>query len=132
MMFTVKKETKKDFYPTYCKWLETHNFPAISDLLLPENVFVLYADEVPCYCIWVYFTDSKLCWIAFPASNKNVNFKKRTGGMEFLLDEVLKYCKRKKIKMVITTSGTESIMNSLLNSGFSVGDQGVNHYIKTI
>lgn len=132
MKYSVKQHSKKEFYPIYCKWLETHNFPAISDLLLPENVFVFYTDEVPCYCIWVYFTDSKLCWIAFPASNKNVNYKKRTGGMEFLLNEVLKYCKRKKILMVITTSNTETIVEPLLKSGFNEGDKGVNHYYQKL
>lgn len=132
MKYSVKQHPKKEFYPIYCKWLETHNFPAIAEILLPENVFVFYTDEVPCYCLWLYFTDSKLCWIAFPASNKNVNFNKRNCGMEFLLNEVLKYCKKKKIAMVITTSNTEKIMESLLITGFVEGDKGVNHYVKIL
>jgi hypothetical protein len=97
MEFIVHKHSKAEFYPIFCKWLEGHNFPEISDLILPENVFICYADEVPIYCIWLYRTDSKLAWLAWPASNKNVNYKKKVGGMEFLLESVLKYCKRKNI-----------------------------------
>jgi hypothetical protein len=132
MEFIVHKHSKEDFYPIFCKWLSGHSFPEINKDILPENVFVCYDDEVPIYCIWVYFTDSKLCWLAFPASNKNVNYKKKRGGLEFLLESVIKYCKRKKILTVITTSGTESIIEPLLKSGFTVGDEGVNHYLKKI
>jgi hypothetical protein len=132
MEFIVHKHSKEDFYSIFCKWLSGHSFPEINKDILPENVFVCYDDEVPIYCIWVYFTDSKLCWLAFPASNKNVNFKKKRGGLEFLLESVIKYCKRKKILTVITTSGTESIIEPLLKSGFTVGDEGVNHYLKKI
>jgi hypothetical protein len=60
MEFIVHKHSKAEFYPIFCKWLEGHNFPEISDLILPENVFICYADEVPIYCIWLYRTDSKL------------------------------------------------------------------------
>lgn len=132
MNYTVKKHSKLDFYPTYSKWVEGHNFPLVSDLILPENVFVVYNGEVPIYCIWVYFTDSRLSWVAFPASNKNVNYKQKIGGMEFLLKEVTKYCKRKKILMMITTSNTESINEALLKADFVVGDKGVNHFYKTL
>ncbi len=132
MKYTVKKHTKSEFYPIYCKWLETHNFPAISELVLPENVFVFYTEDIPCYCMWLYFTDSKLCWIAFPSSNKNVHYKKREKGMEFLINYILAYCKNKKIKMVLTTSNTDPVIESLTNTGFSIGDKGVNHYIKIL
>jgi hypothetical protein len=45
----------------------------------------LYActDEVPIYCIWLYRTDSKLAWLCLAAS-KNVNYKKKVGGMGFV------------------------------------------------
>lgn len=132
MEFIVHKHSKAEFYPIFCKWLEGHKFPIVSSLILPENVFICYADEVPIYCIWLYFTDSKLAWLAWPASNKNVNYKKKIGGMEFLLESVLKYCKRKKILTVITTSGTQTIIDPLLKVGFDLGDSAVNHYTRKI
>jgi hypothetical protein len=132
MDYVVRKHSKPSFYNTFCKWLVDHKFPVISDVILPENVFVCYVDEKPIYCIWLYFTDSKLCWIAFPASNKNIDYAYKKGGMDYLLETVLKYCKKKKILTVITTSNTKSIEDSLINSGFALGDEGVNHYLKTI
>lgn len=132
MKFTVQQHQKKDFYETFCKWLAGHNFPEINQQILPENVFVCYEDDVPIYCIWVYFTDSKLCWIAWPASNKNVNYKRKENGLRFLMETVSKYCKKKKIQIILTTSGTESIIEPLLKSGFEIGDTGINHYTKRL
>jgi hypothetical protein len=132
MEFIVHKHSKAEFYPIFCKWLEGHKFPIVSDLLLPQNVFICYSDGVPIYCIWLYFTDSKLAWLAYPASNKNVNYKKKIGGIDFLIESVLKYCKRKNILSVITTSNTQEIINPLLKSGFITLDTEVSHYLKKI
>lgn len=132
MSFSVKKHSKEEFYETFCKWLDSQNFPQINKEILPENCFVAYVDEIPCYCIWVYFTDSKLAWIAFPASNKNVSYKKKQGGLDYLINYVCDYLKRKKILTVITTSGTENVIKVLEKSGFEIGDSQINHYIKKL
>jgi hypothetical protein len=125
--FSVKKHSKEEFYEQFCKFLDLHQFPRINKDVLPENCFVCYRDDLPIYSFWVYYTDSKLMWIAFPASNKNVNYKKRIGGMEFLLEHIKEYAKRKGIITLFTTSGTESIIETLTKSGFEIGDTNVNH-----
>jgi hypothetical protein len=132
MAFKVVQKSKDEFYEVFIKWLESHRFPILNKEILPENVFVCLTDDVPCYCIWFYHTNSKLAWIAFPASNKNVNFKKREQGLTYLINEVCKYAKKKKIKTLITTSGTESVVESLLRNDFELGDNNVSHYIKKI
>jgi hypothetical protein len=128
MAFEVKKHSKEEFYDTFCKFLDDHHFPRINKDVLPENVFVCFKEEIPIYCIWVYFTDSKLMWIAWPTSNKNVNYKKRIGGMEILINHVKEYAKKKGIVTLLTTSGTDSIIQSLTNVGFEIGDKSISHY----
>ena len=132
MKFTVKQHSKEDFYETFSKWIAGHHFPPLDKRILPENVFVCYSDDIPVYCVWVYFTDSKLCWIAWPASNSNVISNRKKGGKRFLFEAVSKYCKKKKILLLLTTSSTETIIDSLLLSGFEEGDKGVNHYVKKL
>jgi hypothetical protein len=127
MAFEVKKHSKEEFYEVFSKWLDLHNFPRINKEVLPENCFVVYKDDLPIYSFWVYFTDSKLMWIAFPASNKNVNYKKRIGGMEVLIEHIKQYAKRKGIITLFTTSSTQSIIENLTNCGFEIGDTNVNH-----
>ena len=131
MSFTVKKHSKEEFYEIFCKWLETQKFPLINKEVLPENCFVCYIDETPCYSIWVYFTDSKLAWLAFPASNKNVGFKTKNGGLDFLINYVCDYLKRKKMITAFTTSATEKVVLALEKAGFDKGDQCI-HYIRKL
>lgn len=132
MSFSVKKHSKEYFYETFCKWLETQKFPLINEVVLPENCFVAYVDDIPCYCVWIYFTDSKLVWLAFPASNRNVSYKKKQGGLDYLINYVCDYLKRKKIASVITTSNTENVVKVLERTGFDLGDTNTNHYIKKL
>jgi len=132
MQYTVKKHSKEEFYDTFCKWLETQKFPLINKEVLPENVFVMYTGEIPAYCIWIYRTDSRLSWLAFPASNKNVAYKKKEGGLRFLINHVCEYLKKKKVLTVITTSGTESVIKALSENDFELGDQSVSHYTKKL
>lgn len=132
MEFVVKKHNKSEFYAIFCKWLETHKFPIVSDLWLPENVFVCYTNEIPCYCIWFYHNDAKLAHIGFPASNKNVNYKKKQGGLQHLLEYVEKYAKRKGYVTLFTTSNTESVVSTLEKCEYILGDKNVNHFFKII
>ena len=132
MEYIVRKHNKSEFYPIFVKWLESHKFPIITDLWLPENVFVCYVDEIPCYCIWFYHNDAKLTHIGWPASNKNVSYKKRQGAFDNLLEYVEKYAKRKGYVTLFTTSNTESVVNVLNKSGYVVGDENVNHYFKIL
>lgn len=131
MNYSVKKHSKEEFYDTFCKWLITQSFPLIHKDVLPENCFVMYSDEIPAYCVWVYFTGSKLAWLAFPASNKNVNYNKKKAGLEFLFNYVEDYLKKKKIKTIFTTSSTQNIIDSLSNCGYEKGDECV-HLIKKL
>lgn len=132
MVFTVKKHSKKEFYSTFCDWCEQHSFPIINSLILPENVFVCYEAKTPIYCTWAWKTDSKLLWTGFPASNKEVSFDKKIGGLDYLIEEINEYAKEQEYLTVFTTSGTESIINSLTNNGFIIGDSSVNHYFKKL
>jgi len=132
MGFVVKKRSKAEFYDIFSGWLDLHHFPRINDLVLPEFCFVAYVDDLPIYSCWFYFTNSKLAWLAFPASNKNISFKKREGGLEFLFEHISRYAKKKGIITLFTTSGTDEIIKPLLKNGFEIGDVGVSHFIKKL
>lgn len=133
MNFIVKKVPKAVFYPIYGNWCEQHGFPVITGLWLPENSFVCFNDKSePIYGIWFYHSDSKLAHIGFPISNKAIPFEQRQGGLEFLLEYVIKYAKKKKYVSVFTTSDTDAIIKTLDSKGFVLGDKGVNHYFKIL
>lgn len=134
MNFQVKKHSKEEFYPEFCRLLDLHHFPRINDKVLPELAFAVYnEDGIVLYSFWFYFTSSKgLAWLAFPVSNNVMPYKKREGAFEFLLEQISNYAKKKGILTLFTTSNTEGIIQPLLKNGFDLGDQAVNHYIKLL
>jgi len=133
MNFMVKKHSKLEFFDTFIKWCDEHKFPRANQELLPENVFVCYnEDDIAIYCIWFYFTDAKLAWLAFPCSNKKVAFKKRDFGFEYLINQVSEYAKKKGIKLLFTTSNTGSVVDVLLKTGYNEGDLNVTQYFKQL
>jgi len=132
MQYTVKKHSKDEFYPIYSKFLEKHGFPILDIRILGENIFVCYREDIPIYAMPFWFTDSKICVIAFVASNKNVNYKKKIGGMDFLISEIIKYAKRKNMMTIYSTTTTESVILSLKNNGFINGDLDSSQFFRTI
>jgi len=52
MAFLVKRHSKSEFYETFSKWLFNHNFPIINEILLPENVFVCYNEEILLFIVF--------------------------------------------------------------------------------
>lgn len=133
MNFTVKKHSKEHFFDTYIKWCIEHKFPTITIDWFPENVFVSYNEnDEPCYCCWFWHTDSKLAWIGFPCSNKQVKFRDREGGLDALYEYISKYAKKKNYTTIITTSGREETDRVCKNTGYVLGDENVNHYLKNL
>jgi hypothetical protein len=132
MQYTVKKHSKEEFYPIYQKWLEQHNFPILNDKILGENMFVCYREEIPIYAFPFWFTDSKICIIAFVASNKKISYNKKRGGLDFLISEIIKYAKRKSMMTIYTTTTTDSVITSLKNNGFTNGDLDSSQFFKTV
>jgi len=133
MDFTVQKIQKKDFYATFTKWCEAHKFPEVSDKVLPENCFVCFNGENQAvYSMWFYHTDSGMAHIGWPVSNKEVPFNKRDGGLDFLMNHIVKYGKRKNYSVLFTTTNTKEITNVLEKNGFVNGDMNVNQKYKIL
>ena len=133
MNFQVKKHSKEEFYPEFCRLLDLHHFPRINDKVLPELAFAVYnEDDIILYSFWLFRTDSLLAWLAFPVSNNAIPYKKREGAFEFLLEQISNYAKKKGILTLFTTSNTEGVIQPLLKNGFDLGDTNVSHYIKKL
>ena len=128
MSFIVKQVKKEDIYSDYERMCALHHFGAWHIDLLPEYAFVCYKDELPVYMVWFWFTNSKLAIATFMLSNKGVNYKKRIGGMQFLLTKVIEYAKKKNQKMMYFPTSNQEIGNILLELGFIEGDKGFGQF----
>jgi hypothetical protein len=133
MEYVVNQHSKYDFYNEFKRWSNLHGFPIVSDLVLPENVFVCYnKNDTPLYCIWFYRTDSRLAWVAFPMSNKDIPYNKREKALEFLMNYVSEYAKKENFVSLITTSNTIEVISVLEKCNYKEADLNINQYIKTL
>lgn len=128
-MKIIKFKTK-DFYTTLCVWWERHGFPIIPFNMLPETTLVVENKGNLVYSVCIYKTDSDLCWSAFPTSNKQVPFEDRKEGLTFLLKSADDYIKEQGYNISFTTTANKNIKDSLTKNGHTLGDEGVDHFIK--
>lgn len=129
---TVKSILTEDFYGTLKLWWEEHKFPTLDISFLPEQFFVCYNGHVATHAMCVYQTDSGLCWTAFPTSNPLISHETKQGGLDVLMEGVTRYAKEEGYKYIFTTSPVKRVQEALVASGFNLGDENVNHYIKII
>lgn len=132
MELVVRKQSKLEFLPTYTKWLEKHQFPANCTSIMPENFFVCYADETPIYALPFWHTDSKICVIAFIASDKNANHRLKKGGLDYLIQQVIGYAKRKKYLAIFSSTTNETIIKSFYANEFVDGDKDGFQFFKIL
>lgn len=129
---TTTKHRSVDIYKKVCEWWKYHNFPILPLDFLPFEAFTISKDEIELYTVFLYVTDSSLCWLTFPVSNPTATFEEKHGAMEQLFKDVGEYAKSEGYKFMFTTSPLPRVQEALIASGFSLGDENVNHYMKLL
>ncbi len=120
-------------YSTAVDWWKGHNFPNISRDMLPETAIVSTNKEGDkTHMMFLYHTDSNLCWIAFPISNPKLSRDSKKGNLASIMKGAVAYCKELGFKYIFTTSPITSVQEKLIDAGFQTGDKEVNHYIKVL
>ena len=119
-----------DFYVVMDKWWKEHNFPSMPLDILPQKVFIYNNGSEDTYCCTMYETDSLLAWVAWQISNPNV--KSNKDELKDIFDAMTVYAKNLGYKLLFTTTKQKTVTDKLLESGFNIGDDNVNHYLKSI
>ena len=131
-MFNFRLENTKEYYPLLQKRWKSHNFPDVHILSLPENVFVASNEYGDVYSCFMYLTNSKMVYIAYPLSNLEIPKENREGGLEYLIENMLEFAKDRGYLIAYTTSPIKPVQDALLSEGFVVGDPSVVQYFKII
>lgn len=129
------------FYKTMVEWCKGHNFDVISPSILPKYTFVIEDvreikentwEHTPLYSICFYNTDSNLAWVGWELSNPTVSRELKKGALKELFLEIERYAKNLNYQLIFTTSNTKPVEDVMLSLNYNLGDEGVNHYIKSI
>lgn len=111
-------------------WWIGHKFPSIPLDVLPKKVFIYNNGVDDTYCCTMYETDSLLAWVAWQISNPNIESNK--DELNDIFKVMTLYAKNLGYKLLFTTSKHTTVINSLLDNEFALGDDKVDHYFKTI
>lgn len=122
----------EEFYPVLEYWWQSHGFTPVGIEVLPQQVFVVSKGDTPIYSMFLYETNSKLCWIAWQLANPEATKEDKSGGLDFLVKEVTRYAKEKGSVLAFTTSPVKPVQDSLLGAGYVEGDLQVNQYFKVL
>jgi len=134
----IENKFRFEVYPTekvyseIIEWWGERDFPILPLSFLPKECLITHTDKYWTHAIFLFKTDSEICWTAFPVASPFVDKGDNEGGLEALFKFASEYAKSEGFKYVFTTSPLPKVQKSLLNEGYILGDKDVNHYLKIL
>lgn len=126
-MFDIRKLTEAD-YETLLPWWKWFRFPAPPQDCLPENgaggLMVSIGDTNIC-AGFLYFTNSKLCWVEFIVSNPEYRLHDRGLAIQILIKELCAIAKGKGYSAVFSSIKHPSLIKHYVACGFNKNEGAV-------
>lgn len=120
-------------YEMLVDWWKFWKFPAPPIEMLPDSGVIVNKDGVDICAGFIYFTNSKTCWIEFIVSNPNVRQKEdRREAIISVIDILCSVGKNNGYTIAYTSLKNESLQNKYLECGFIEGSKNCNEYIKRL
>ena len=120
-MFKIRLLQEKD-YEQLLVWWKWFRFPAPPKEMLPENALggvMVYENDINICAGFIYFTNSKMCWIEFIISNPEYKHKDRKLAVKLVIDSLCHLAKENSCKVAFTSVKNQSLLNIYLENGFN-------------
>lgn len=123
---------KGQHYKEICSWWLGHKWPCIPLESLSQTGMVAFIDGRPICAVWLYKTDSNLCWMEWMISNPSSSKKER----EIALPALISHCALKAMhlgfKHIFTSTRVQRYIKRLQLAGFIVNDAGMTNLTLTV
>lgn len=120
-------------YEMLVDWWKFWKFPAPPIEMLPDSGVIVNKDGIDICAGFIYFTNSKTCWIEFIVSNPNVRQKEdRREAITNVIDILCSIGKNNGYTIAYTSLKNESLQNKYLECGFVEGSKNCNEYVKRL
>lgn len=120
-------------YEMLVDWWKFWKFPAPPIEMLPDSGVIVNKDGIDICAGFIYFTNSKTCWIEFIVSNPNVRQKEdRREAITNVIDVLCSIGKNNGYTIAYTSLKNESLQNKYLECGFVDGSKNCNEYVKRL
>lgn len=117
-------------YDTLCKWWRDWRWtPPPFDMLPTTGVMVESNGRDVC-AGFVYYTNSKACWLEFIVSDFNYRESDRRECLIFLVNVLSELVKDKGYKYIYTSLKSKSLIDVYSECGFELGSTNCNEMIK--
>jgi hypothetical protein len=122
-MFGIRELTEND-YDMLLDWWKWFRFPAPPKVCLPDNGtggIMVMKEGVPVCAGFVYYTNSRMCWIEYIVSNPEYKNKDRKEAIRFLIKELCKMAKEQGFLAAFTSVKNQNLINHYADCGFAKG-----------
>lgn len=134
-MYNIRRLDTKD-YEKLTKWWEDWRWVPPAQDFLPEQGTggVMVSTHASDVCAgFLYFTNSKVCWLEFIVSNFEVKDKKiRKEAIQALIGALENIARQKGFKYIYTVVKNESLENAYKQAGYGNGSKKVNELFKIL
>jgi hypothetical protein len=120
-------------YDTLIDWWKFWRFTPPSLENLPTSGVIVNKDGIDTCAGFIYFTNSKMCWIEFIVSNPSVKQKEdRREAIIKVIDILCSIAKNNGYELAYTSLKNYNLEQKYLESGFVLGSTNCNEYIKIL
>jgi hypothetical protein len=120
-------------YELLKQWWKFWRFASPPLDMLPTTGVIVNKDGVDICAGFIYFTNSKTCWIEFIVSNPNVRVKEdRIEAITNLIDILCSVGKTNGYTIAYTSLKNKNLQDKYLKCGFLEGSKNCNEYIKQL
>lgn len=116
---------KDNDYALVKSWFDAWDYPMMPAEFLPKIGIVASIDGVKSSCIWIFQTDSKICYYDGLISDKGIDRNKMDGCLDYLIKAANIFAHNQGYQIAVYHASREKILNRFLNIGFKAGDTGL-------
>lgn len=122
-------------YEMLCEWWKDWKWTPPTRDMLPgngEGGIIIESNGQPVCAGFLFFTNSKMCWIEFIVSNFKYREKDRGECIELLINILSSIAEKEGFKYIYTSLKSKPLVQKYLNCGFELGDNNCQELIKRI
>lgn len=124
---------QEEDYNMLLEWWKFWKFTPPALDMLPTSGVIVNKDGVDLCAGFVYFTNSKMCWIEFIVSNPNVRQKEdRREAITNVVDILCSVAKNNDYSVAYASLKNYNLEKKYLECGFILGSTNCNEYIKIL
>lgn len=104
-------------HPMIAKWWESWGWDVLPEIALPTTGIIVTNEGEDIAAVFLYKTDSCVCWAEHFVANKTASRDARKGGVEFLIRTVMEVAKEQGFMMMMASMQHKGLIGKMMEAG---------------